>query len=426
MAAASAPSLVILGADVVRAAHPATPIQLAHACVASGWHSVVPPNWGDELVARAAATWAANAPSRVAIQCACPLVSERLLAAGGELGPWMLSLVSPPVAAARYLRAACAPAQPRITYAGNCPGARSIEIDEQLTVDEFLTRLVDEGIDVRAQPTVFDGVLPPDRRRFFSLPGGLPSMEGLRAENAPHALVELQGSAFEVELAQVLLAQRPAIVDLACAVGCVCAGAGRGIGASDARRAVMHDEPPRATTPVVQHDLPIALVRSLPVDGGAPSLPRRAPVAERAMVMPTVRLERMENEGGVEHAAHGEPMVHAERADRVEAADEPAPPRRRSSPGIGTPRAVLGAMPLSRSEDGRQLPRAYVARRRSSPRGMRLVEPRSGEPFTSPPPAASAVGSEAPERSEAPTSRRLVLVLVVAIVVVATIALAMR
>ncbi|MGH7638477.1 MAG: hypothetical protein ACREOK_12590 [Gemmatimonadaceae bacterium] len=42
--------------------------------------------------------------------------------------------------------------------------------------------------------------------------------------------------------------------------------------------------------------------------------------------------------------------------------------RRRSSTGAS--RSVLGAMPQSRSS-GRQLPRAYVARRRSSPKGIR-------------------------------------------------------
>src|SRR5688572_7542430 len=40
---------VILGNDVVLAARPNTPAQLARACVAAGFDIVVPPSWGDEL-----------------------------------------------------------------------------------------------------------------------------------------------------------------------------------------------------------------------------------------------------------------------------------------------------------------------------------------------------------------------------------------
>jgi hypothetical protein len=45
----TSPSLVILGTDAVLAAAPATPVQLAHACLAAGYGAAVPASWGDEL-----------------------------------------------------------------------------------------------------------------------------------------------------------------------------------------------------------------------------------------------------------------------------------------------------------------------------------------------------------------------------------------
>jgi len=44
---------VILGNDAILAAQPSTTAQLAHACWAAGFDIIVPPSWGDELVARA-------------------------------------------------------------------------------------------------------------------------------------------------------------------------------------------------------------------------------------------------------------------------------------------------------------------------------------------------------------------------------------
>ena len=46
-------SIVVLGADTVLAALPATPVQLAHACRALGYDMAFPASWGDEIVASA-------------------------------------------------------------------------------------------------------------------------------------------------------------------------------------------------------------------------------------------------------------------------------------------------------------------------------------------------------------------------------------
>ena len=102
--APNAPAVVILGNDAQLAARPATPVQLAHACLAAGFRAAVPASWGDELVAGATLTALATRTERPAIQCSCPHVARRLLAVGPELAAHMVSLVAPPVAAARYLR----------------------------------------------------------------------------------------------------------------------------------------------------------------------------------------------------------------------------------------------------------------------------------------------------------------------------------
>src|SRR5205814_701446 len=45
--------IVILGTDALLAAAPATPVQLAHACLRGGYTNVIPASWGDELIASA-------------------------------------------------------------------------------------------------------------------------------------------------------------------------------------------------------------------------------------------------------------------------------------------------------------------------------------------------------------------------------------
>src|SRR5215813_7002732 len=97
--------IVILGTDALLGALPATPVQLAHACLRAGFANVVPASWGDELIAAAVLRRLPNYSAGPVIQCSCPIVAHRLLTAGGDLRPVLLPLVSPPVAVARYVRA---------------------------------------------------------------------------------------------------------------------------------------------------------------------------------------------------------------------------------------------------------------------------------------------------------------------------------
>ena len=281
------------------------------------------------------------------VQCSCPYVARRLATHGDSIAPLLLSFVSPPVATAQYLRAAYAPTSLRITYAGGCPSAANESIDVWWSVDELMSTLAERGVPASTQPTEFDSVIPPDRRRYFSDPGGVPSRSALRHLPTPVELVELQGGDVVIDLAQQLLSTSRTLIDLALPLGCCCSGVVGPVSAEVARARVREQEPPRALSPVVDHTLRIALDAPVPQTGQ----PIRATNDQSAApaVTRTPRPAEMTPE----------PALIA--VDAV--------PRRRSPPGLVRP--VLGTMPLRRSEAGRQLPRAYVARRRSSPRGFR-------------------------------------------------------
>src|SRR4051794_24320131 len=196
-----APSIVVVGADTLLAALPGTPVQLAHACLQAGFSHVVPASWGDELVAGASLHILEQRPRTPAVQCSCPYVAHRLLAVGTDLRPFLVSLVAPPVVLARYLRAVYEPRKLRITYVGRCPGAADESIDARLTPEELLATFADHHVALEEQPDVFDSVIPPDRRRFRSQPGGLPTAEmlwrnkvdGVRGGDVAWSLVELYG-----------------------------------------------------------------------------------------------------------------------------------------------------------------------------------------------------------------------------------------
>ena len=128
-------TVAIIGNDAVLDAAPATPVQLAHACLRRGFTVAVPASWGDELVATETVRRLALRERGPAVMCVCPFVRSRLLAPGPDLAPFLVSLVAPPVATARYLRAAYGERDVHITYIGGCPSAEDPSIDERLTPD---------------------------------------------------------------------------------------------------------------------------------------------------------------------------------------------------------------------------------------------------------------------------------------------------
>lgn len=357
----TSPSLLILGTDAVLAASPATPVQLAHACLAAGYRSVVPASWGDEILAKRVITALENTNTPLVLGC-CPLVARRLGKHAGDIGSMTLCAVAPPVAAAAYLRALYAPASVRITYAGACPAGGHASIDAWLTPEELLSDLTSKAIQVGDQPTEFDSILPPDRRRHYSDPGGAPAPEALRRATGGSELVELDAGDFVIDLAQQLLAGGRRLVDVAPVLGCACSGADPAVAPHTARARVRAGEPPRAPSPVVDHDIELALDV---IAGPQPGEPVAARSGDSRHALPPTPSSTEETPTHTAGGADEAPELVA----LVVAAPASADSARRRSP-TGTNRSVLGAMPQSRSS-GRQLPRAYVARRRSSPKGIR-------------------------------------------------------
>lgn len=235
------------------AALPATPVQLVHACYQLGYEIVVPASWGDELVAQGVLEDLRQRDRDPVIQCTCPLVAERLLASGKYLLPSMVRTASPPVAAARYARAVFAPRPLHVTYIGACPGARNEAIDQRYLPDEFLQLLDERGTVLADMPSVFDSVLPPDRRRFFSIPGGCPTQEALWQATDGRMLREVTQPTFATDLAQTLVWREYVMIDVAPSLGCACSGTVSRLGPRSGRVAVMAVEPPRAEQPIVVH-----------------------------------------------------------------------------------------------------------------------------------------------------------------------------
>jgi hypothetical protein len=353
----TSPSLLILGTDAVLAASPATPVQLAHACLAAGYRSVVPVSWGDEILARCIVDAIENTNEPLVL-CCCPLVARRF-GREADIGPMLLSCAAPPVATAAYLRALYAPANVRVTFVGACPSGGHGSIDAWLTPAELFADLASKGIHPSSQPTEFDSVLPPDRRRHFSEPGGVPARDVLRRANGAPELIELDAVDFAIDLAQTLLAGGQRVVDVAPALGCLCSGVVPGVSAQSARSRVRSTEPPRSPFPVVDHD--VALGLDIVAIGEKHERVLLPAAREHALAVMPVRTPAVESvPASIPGNAAGDSSVLA------------APPQdgaRRRSSASGN-RAVIGAMPQSRSA-GRQLPRAYVARRRSSPKGIR-------------------------------------------------------
>ena len=148
--------------------------------------------------------------------CACPLVRDRLLRAGDDLVPWMISLVAPPVAVARYLRSAYGARTPAHHVRRAAVPARWIpSIDARLTPPELLALCRERSVSPAAQPQLFESIIPPDRRRSLSMPGGAPSDDALRERRPGRSVAELSAEDPLAELADRLIARANVLVDLA-------------------------------------------------------------------------------------------------------------------------------------------------------------------------------------------------------------------
>ncbi|HJR67081.1 MAG TPA: hypothetical protein VJ802_11700 [Gemmatimonadaceae bacterium] len=388
------PSVAILGVDALLAARPATPVQLAHACQAAGYAAVYPVTWGDELLATACTRRVAARGDDPAIFCACPHVSDALLEVGSDLARFLVPLVAPPVACARYLRALYGYNRVRITYIGACPGAHDPAIDARVTPMQFFGVLTQLDIDLHGQPEVFESVLPPDRRRHRSVPGGAPTSQMLASEGTAHTLEEIITDDWKTELAQRLLLRDRALFDVAPSLGCHCAGARPGVAPEAARPSVVALEPPRAGSDVIDPNVAVDVDRTLPVIPPRPRDVREAaPAASAAVVVSAVPPpDERPPEPSPPPAPPAPPPVLPVTTDTGAAADEEARRRKAAAPVVAR---AAQTVPLARTEGGQVLPRAYAARRRTpaeggatvSPPGARAPEPLLEQPPSEEPPA---------------------------------------
>jgi hypothetical protein len=382
---------IILGADAVLAALPASPVQLAHACQALGFHLAAPATWGDELIAEACLERLADYEYPSAVMCSCPLVTERLTRASTTLEPFMLTFDSPPVATARYLRAAFGTQALHITYAGSCPGANDDSIDARLRPSDLLDAFVESGIVLGAQPNCFDALVPLDRRRFYSLPGGVPARDHVE-RLANRASIELGGDDVVLELTQHLIEESPALLDIALPLGCVCAGVGEHAQRGNPRAGLLTIEPPRARRPVLDQSLQVDVTQTLAqlCENRAAAPEEPAPLEVHLAADVPLVLANVEERGVVEVADESAAVLaDVEENDVVEVAEESAAaatsrrrplvgrarasiPRHVNASGEMVPRASLAALRRALAHNARREARLHAAKERG--RRERAVE----------------------------------------------------
>jgi hypothetical protein len=257
-------AVIIVGADALLAARPATPIQLWHACLAAGYDLAVPATWGDELIATECLRAVAAHPETVAVMCSCPMVARALADGEADLTPHIVSLVAPPVAAARYLRRVYGDRRVHVTFVGACPAAGDSAIDAWIAPAELLERFATNQIELTRQPQLFESILPPDRRRHASQPGGMPTAERAAVLPRPRQIIDIDADDVVTAIRRHLMGGVRTLVDAAPRLGCTCSGAAPGLSASEARLAVTMLEPPRSARPVMADPGGLALLRRTP------------------------------------------------------------------------------------------------------------------------------------------------------------------
>lgn len=230
--------VAILGNDAVLEARPATSTQLAQACLRASFDLVVPASWGEELIAHQYAESLGQYEGPPPVLCHCPLVAQALAEHDESIA--MLTLAAPPIATARYLRHVYAPRALVITYVGRCPGAIGPDLDAVIAPDRLLGILGEAGLAPSSQPALYQSIIPPDRGRHASQPGGTPNEQFLRRESGV-TLLEVSPAALDAARLAVQAHERVAF-DCTRLAGCACAAQAQ---------AVVAMEPPLRAAPVV-------------------------------------------------------------------------------------------------------------------------------------------------------------------------------
>ena len=256
--------VAIIGTDTLLAARPVDWVQLTHACRRAGFDFVAPVSWGEELIASHVGERMAVAPRSTMVASSCPFVDEAVRESPPATP--VLKTVSPPVACARYLRAAFSARPVHVTYIGACPGAVDAEVDEQFLPEVLFAKLAEAGIDPASLPHHLDAQLPVERARYASLPGGAPNPDWLMVR-AGVRLVE--SAPIAVDAVTKTFDGDAILMDLALSCRCVCARD---------RWGAAQVEPTRATLPVIKAGVPVT---DEPVPTPEVVLPPPAPAKDR-------------------------------------------------------------------------------------------------------------------------------------------------
>ena len=308
------------------AARPFTPAQLASACVLAGFDIILPPSTGDEIVAATYLSRLTGCSDAVVVACACPRVRDRLKAMPSATRR-CVSVASPAVAAARYLRATHGD-HVLITYVGDCPGATDPAIDARFSPTGFLASLHRQGIELGDQPDL-------DRHhiawgRHLSMPGGMPARRYLARAPIDRVVREIAADALDAESAPH---RSPVFVDIVDAE-CVCG----------ARRDDLMDvEPPRSSMAL------FAIPEGLDANAER-SLPRSRPSLR---------------------ARHGLTAATSHGLARSAAAAVPVEPTAATPDAPGRPATAPGAVRDVVSAGGRDAARSEGAARASESRAAR-------------------------------------------------------
>jgi hypothetical protein len=286
--------------------------------VLAGFDIVLPPSAGDEIVAGAYLERLRQCSDRIAVACACPRVRETL---GGDGGRYTcVSVASPPVAAARYLRAEHGN-NVLITFVGDCPGASDPAIDARFSPLGFLASLHRQGIVIGDLPDT-------DRHRIawarhLSTPGGLPARRFLARPPVDRVVREVAS----VSIAHETPSPRSRIVVDVVGVKCSC---------SAGREALADIEPPRSATPLF--DVP----RGLDVGTGHSAGRSRASLRARdglttdsppaAPAPPTARLLPAQSAAATAAPVDLPAAARIEAQPAPRASGTPVPPLRAASP----------------------------------------------------------------------------------------------
>jgi len=241
--------VAIIGTDTLLAARPVDWVQLTRACKMAGFDFVAPVTWGEELIASHIGERVSSVRSTM-VSSSCPFVVESLR--GTPPSTTVLTTVSPPVACARYLRAAFHPRPVHVTYVGACPGAIHAEVDQEYLPEVLFARLAEAGIDMSSLPHHLDAELPVERARYASMPGGAPFPDWIKAR-AGVRLVE--AAPITIDAVAQSFRDEAVLIDIAPSCRCVCARD---------RWAASRVEPPRSSAPVVTPVVPVTDERPAP------------------------------------------------------------------------------------------------------------------------------------------------------------------